>query len=172
MLVALPSMAQRRGETMKVTAADDRKALVTPTDEGFVRNASGAYQVGSKLAMVAAVRATNPALKALGTRLVQEFIALGTKLKPAASGEKGYQWSHEPSPDDQKTLDALDRLDGKDLDRALGTQLVALMERMKAVFSAEAEKGRDPDLEPVAQQSVPWIDKRLREARALGAGAH
>jgi hypothetical protein len=169
MASAAPTQAQRRGETMKVTAADDRKATVTPTDEGFVRGASGAYQMGSKLAMIAATRATDPATKALGTSLVKDFMALGTQLKPAASGEKGYQWSHEPSPDDQKTLDAFDRLSDTDRDAALPTQLVALMERVRAVFTAEAEKGRDPDLKPLAEHASGWIDERLTQAKALHA---
>lgn len=171
-VVAMPTMAQRRGETMKVTPADDRKALVTPTDEGFVRNASGGYQAGSKLVMLAAVRATNPQLKALGETMVKDFIALGDRLKPAASGEKGYQWSHEAPPEADKCLDALERLSGAELDKALRTQLVAVMKGMKAAFATEAEKGRDPDLKPIAQQSGPWIEKRLREARSLDLGSH
>jgi hypothetical protein len=152
---------------MKVTAADERKATVTPTDEGFVRGASGAYQMGSKLAMLAATRATDPATKFLGAALVQDFIALGTQLKPAASGEKGYQWSHEPAPDDQKTLDVLNRLSDKDRDAALPTQLVALLERAQAVFAAEAEKGRDPDLKPIAEHASVWIQQRLTQAKKL-----
>jgi hypothetical protein len=160
--------SQRRGEAMKVTAADEEKATVTPTDEGFVRGASGAYQMGSKLAMMAAVRATDNAIKRQGSELVRDFIDFGARLKPAASGEKGYQWSADPSPDDQKTLDALSRLSGHALDSSLKIQLVALFERLGAVFGAEFEKGRDPDLKPVAQWGVLWSKRRLADVKTLG----
>jgi predicted outer membrane protein len=172
LIASAPAAAQRRGETMKVTAADARKALVTPTDEGFVRGASGAYQHGSKLAMLASIRATDPTAKALGARLVDDFIGFGTKLKPAASGEKGYQWSNAPAPDDQKSLDELERLQGADLDHALPVQFTALLEQLKAACAAEVEKGRDPDLKPVAREALPWIEKRLQEARALRGAPH
>lgn len=163
--------AQRRGETMKVTAADERKATVTPTDEGFVRNASGAYQFGSRLAMLAATRGEGAAGKRFGETLVKDFIELGERLKPAASGEKGYQWAHEPQPADEKTLAALERLSGRELDDALKPQFVALLQRLDAVFQAEAEKGRDPDLKPLSRDAATWVKKRLAEAKALPGGA-
>jgi putative membrane protein len=123
--------------------------------------------MGSKLAMITATRATDPGLKTLGSNLVKDFIRMGSQLKPAVSGEKGYQWSDKPAPEDQHTLDGLDRLSGGELDAALRRQLVALMERMDAVFSTEAAKGSDADLKPFAQRSAPWIKERLKQARSL-----
>lgn len=167
-LPPMPAHAQRRGQTMKVTAADSDKASVTPTDEGFVRGASAAYQMGGKLAMLAAVRASSADVKALGSELVKDFIRFGSELKPSASGEKGYQWANDAGPSDEKILSELDRLSGPSLDKALKVQLVALLERLEAACSAEVEKGRDPDLKPTAQKALPWIVARLEKARKLG----
>ena len=159
--------AQRRGETMKVSGADDRKAQVTPTDEGFVRNASGAYQMGSRLASLAAPRAGDPRVKAFAAAMVKDFVALGDALKLAGSGEKGYQWAERPSPEDDKVLDALGRMQGKSFDEAVPVQFVALLEKLRAALSTEIEKGRDPQLKPVAEKLLPTIESRLRQARAL-----
>ncbi|URL60090.1 DUF4142 domain-containing protein [Luteibacter flocculans] len=159
--------AQQRGGADQPQPAGDRKAQITPTDEGFVRGASDAYQMGSRLATLTAARASDPAVKSFGAAMVKDFIALSDALKPAASGEKGYQWAEQPAPEDSKILGALERMQGKSFDEAVPVQFVALLEKLRAALSTEIEKGHDPQVKPVAQKLLPTIENRLHQARAL-----
>lgn len=139
----------------------------TPTDSGFVTNASGAGVAEVKLSELAAAHASSAKVKTFAQRMIKDHTKAGDELKSIAAGTPGYGVAEAPPPASQKDIDALSRLKGADFDKEYAKIMVADHEKAVAIFEVESEKGSNKDLQAFAKKTLPTLQHHLTMAKAL-----
>ena len=139
----------------------------TPTDAGFYKNATGANVSEIELSQLALKQASSAKVKQFAQHMVDDHTKANEKLEGLRNGDKGYSTTTDPAPDDQKDLNALKMLNGKDFDREYAKVMVAGHEKAVAIYEVEAEKGSNPDMKAFAKQTLPTIKQHLKMAKAL-----
>lgn len=142
----------------------------TPTDAGFVTNASGAGLAEVELGKLAVTNGGSAKVKAFGQRMVDDHTKAGEELKNLASGDRGYSTAETPPPANQKDIDALKRLNGAAFDKEYAKVSVADHQKAVAIFEVEAEKGSNKELQAFAKKTLPTLKQHLKMARALNSG--
>ena len=137
-----------------------------------MRQAAAAERAEVAAGQLAAARASDPAVRAVGTELMQEqqaasrhlaLLALDTQIPLPARPAKG----------DRKQLDRLKALKGEAFDRAFLAQFgIAVQADMVTLFRREAQsKTLYPALRHYAQETLPVLEHGLQEARRVQAQA-
>jgi len=139
----------------------------TPTDAGFVTNASGAGVSEVALGKLAETNGGSQKVKDFGALMVKDHTAAGEKLKSLAAGDRGYATAESPPPANQKDINALERLNGPAFDKEFAKVMVADHQKAVAIFSAEADKGTSPELKAFAKETLPTLKEHLKMARGL-----
>jgi putative membrane protein len=139
----------------------------SPTDAGFVTNASGGGLAEIELGKLAQTHGGSAKVKAFGKQMVEDHTKAGEELKSLAAGDRGYSTAEAVPPSDQKDVNALERLKGAEFDKEYAKVMVADHQKTIAIFSAEAEKGSNKDLQAFARKTLPTLKEHLKMARAL-----
>lgn len=139
----------------------------TPTDAGFVANASGASVAEIKLSELAVTNASSTKVKTFAQHMITDHTKAGDELKSIASGTRGYSIADAPPPAAQKDLDALSRLKGADFDKEYAKVMVSDHEKAVTIFEVEAEKGSNKELQSFAKKTLPTLKDHLKQAKAL-----
>lgn len=139
----------------------------TPTDAGFVTNASGANVAEVKLSELAATNASSAKVKSFAQHMIADHTKAGDELKSLAAGDRGYATADTPPPAAQKDIDALSRMKGADFDKEYAKVMVADHEKAVAIFEVEAEKGSNKDLQAFAKKTLPTLKQHLTMAKTL-----
>ena len=142
----------------------------TPTDAGFVTNASGAGLTEVAIGKLAADHSQSQKVKDFGQLMVKDHTAAGDELKELAAGDRGYATAEAPPPANQKDINALERLNGPAFDKEFAKVMVADHQKAIAIFEVEAEKGSNKDLQGFAKKTLPTLKEHLKMARALNSG--
>lgn len=142
----------------------------TPTDAGFYKNASAAGIAEVELSKLAQTKASSQAVKKFADTMVTDHQKANDELEGLRSGDKGYSLAHEPAPDSQKDIDALEHLSGSAFDREYMKIMVQDHEKAVAIFEAEAEKGSSEQLKNFATKTLPTLKHHLEMARSLNRG--
>lgn len=73
----------------------------------------------------------------------------------------------EPSPDEQKSAQKLEQMQGAQFDETYAHMMVKDHEQDVALFKQEAQSGKDPQLKEFAQKTLPTLEEHLRMAKQL-----
>lgn len=118
------------------------KAQATDQDKQFLAKASQGNYDEIKLGELAESKATNPAVKAFGQRMVRDHTALGEKMKPFAEN-----WGLTPptsfDEDAQKEYDKLSGLSGADFDKEYIDDMVSDHTKDLKLFTNEVNDTHD-----------------------------
>lgn len=142
----------------------------TPTDAGFVTNASGAGLAEIEAAKLADTNAGSDKVKTFARQLVADHTKANEELKSLAAGDRGYATAESPPPADQKDINALKMLNGAAFDKEFAKVMVADHQKAVAIFEVEVEKGSNKDLQAFASKTLPTLKEHLKMARALNTG--
>lgn len=132
--------------------------------QGFLRAAAEINMTEMKLGQLAQDRASAPAIKKLGERLVTDHAKMNKDLTQLAK-------SHDvtlPEKLDkmhQKLVDQLQNLKGTEFDKAFAKDMVAGHEKAIHRFESEAKNGQDSEVKAWAERWLPALRAHLELAK-------
>lgn len=147
--------------------ADRRDADAGP-DEAFLRQAGQAHLAEILWGGIAAQRAQRPAVKEFAQRLVDEHRILYDRLEQVAQS-KNLALPAAPPDEAERFADRLRDRPIAEFDREYLDRVVRAHEADLALYQAQMEQGRDPDIVAYAAKGVPALQEHLRIARDLAA---
>lgn len=135
-------------------------------DAGFVAEAAEMNVMEAALAGLAGRRATSEEVRQFASALRTDHKAASDELKALAGSKR---WAYPRSMDSLQTqaLQALDRSQGPEFDRAFVDAMVSSHERAIRSFTMAAASAADPELKAFAQKQLPVLHAHLRRARSL-----
>ena len=133
---------------------DDAQFVVNTADAGMTEIQAG--QLAEQMGMAKDV-------KKYGTMMVKDHTAAADKLK-AIAASKNMTLPAALSPDAQKTIDDLQKKQGKDFDKAYIDQMVADHKKVISAFESEAKNGSDADIRGFADSTLHTLRHHLDEA--------
>src|SRR5260370_13956898 len=135
-------------------------------DETFAKKAAAGGMAEVKLGQLAEERASNPAVKNFGRRMVQDHSKANNELKTVTSKEN-IELPNEMDKSDQATYERLSKLSGDAFDRAYARDMVKDHSKDVAEFQKEAKNGRDESVKNFAAQTLPALQSHLDQARQI-----
>jgi putative membrane protein len=111
-------------------------------DKKFLAMAAQSDQNEIALSQLAQQKATNPAVKAFGKKMVTEHTKMIESMKPFADSW-GLTPPNGPDADHQKELDKLNGLSGTDFDKEYISQMVTDHSKALSAFTSEAKDTKD-----------------------------
>lgn len=153
-LVPSSVFAQATSEKMGVS---DSLFAITAADGGMTEVIMA--QMGVK-------KATNPELKKFSEQMVEEHTKVNNQLKELAA-RKGMTLPTTISPGHQFCGQSLMGLSGEEFDTAYAVSQLILHMDTVAVFSAEAERGQDPDIKAFAAKTLPHIKAHTKHLKPI-----
>jgi putative membrane protein len=110
--------------------------------------------------------ADSQSLRDYGRMLVAHHTEANDQLANLAE-QKGIALPEAPTPDQQRKLERLEKLDGAKLDRAAQRQAVESHVKSIQKFRLAANQARDPEVRAFAREQLPMLEDHLRVARQL-----
>lgn len=127
------------------------KAQATDQDKQFLTNASQGNYDEIQLGKLAEQKATNPAVKDFGHRMVTDHTKLTEKMKPYAD-EWGIAAPTALSSDAQKEYDNLQGKSGNDFDKAYMSDMVSDHSKDLDAFNKEVKDTKDTKFRTSVEQ--------------------
>ncbi len=127
------------------------KAQATDQDKQFLTNASQGNYDEIQLGKLAEEKATNPAVKAFGRRMVTDHTRLTEKMKPYADSW-GISAPDALSSDAQKEYNKLQGLSGKDFDKEYISDMVTDHSHDLDAFTKEVKDTKDAKFRASVEQ--------------------
>ena len=139
-------------------------------DRNFVTTAAvdGMYEV--EVAKVAAQKATDPAVKAFASMLVEHHTQVNNELKQLA-GSRNVQLPTELPSNKKEELKKLQQASGAAFDRQF-VQEVGIKDHQDDIraFEKASVDAKDPELKAWAGKTLPQLREHLAQARTLPGG--
>ena len=149
-----------------------RQAQPVITDSDFIIKAAEAGMKEFEFGQVAAERASNPDVKALGRRLVVDHSILNEELIKLARS-KGVALTVTLKTDPTVLLRpgaptaSLTSVEGPAFDRAFIDQMVKDHQEAFDLFHAQAEEGKDAEIKDWAEKKLLTLKEHLRLSKDL-----
>jgi len=118
-----------------------------------------------KLGQLAQQKATSPAVKNFGARMVMDHSKANDQLAAIAM-QKGVPTATAINAKDQALYDKLSSMSGSQFDTAYINAMVADHKTDIAEFEKQAKSGHDPDLKKFAMDTLPTLQEHLKMAEA------
>ncbi len=135
-------------------------------DASFAVEAGGGGLAEVELGRLATQRASDPAVRDFGQRMVTDH-GNGNAELMALARQKGIALPAEPPAHHRAMRDRLSGLAGPEFDRAYMRAMVDDHVKDVAAFEREAAQGRDPDLKAWAAKTLPTLRDHLTQARSI-----
>jgi putative membrane protein len=136
----------------------------TKMDDTFAKKAAEGGLTEVALGQLAAQKASDPAVKAFGQRMVDDHSKANDQLKNIASQEN-LQLPTEPNARDKAEKARLDKLSGAAFDKAYMNHMVMEHKKDIAAFQREANNGKDDAIKNFASQTLPTLQDHLKQAQ-------
>lgn len=149
-------------QTTPTTSAGHRAA----SDREFVRKAAQGGLAEVQLGQLATEKAASPEVKQFGQRMVDDHTKANDQLKEIAQ-QQGIQIPDQLDAKDAATKARLEKLSGKEFDRAYMHDMVTDHTKDVTEFKHEASSGKDSAVRSFAQQTVPTLEDHLKEAKNI-----
>jgi putative membrane protein len=134
-----------------MTCTSKAKAQATDDDKKFLTQASQGNYDEIQLGKLAEEKATNPAVKRFGERMVTDHTKLTEKMKPFAD-EWGIAAPTALSSDAQKEYDNLKGKSGADFDKAYISDMVSDHSKDLDAFTKEVKNTKDAKFKASVEQ--------------------
>lgn len=136
------------------------------SDREFVRKAAEGGLAEVQLGQLASEKAASPEVKQFGQRMVDDHTKANDQLKQIAQ-QQGIALPDKLDAKDAAIKARLEKLSGKNFDRAYMHDMVTDHTKDVTEFKHEANGGRDSAVKSFAQQTVPTLESHLKEARNI-----
>ncbi len=134
-------------------------------DTNFIQKAAQGGQAEVELGRLAAERASSPAVKQFGQKMVDDHGRANDELKSIAEN-KGVTLPTTLDAKDQRTKDELSKLSGAEFDRAYMEDMVKDHKADISEFRRESERGTDPEVKAFAAKTLPVLEQHLKLAES------
>ncbi len=150
-------------------ATQSQTTRLSKTDHDFLTKAAHDGMAAVELGKLAASKATDEQVKQMGQKLADDHTKVNDQLMSLAQS-KGVTVPTGLDKADQKKIDKLSRLSGKDFDKAFMNEVKKDHEKDISLFKKEAKDGKDPDLKAFASQTIPALESHLSMAKEMSTG--
>lgn len=151
-LAAFPAAAQQAA-----------KPELSRQDRNFAEHAMAGSMMEVQLGKLADQRAENEAVKRFGQRMITDHAQANEKLSQIGS-RLGLSAPSELPREQRRTVDKLAGLSGAEFDRAYMAAMIDDHKKDIGEFRRQAERGENPELKTLAQQTLPTLEQHLRLA--------
>jgi putative membrane protein len=138
------------------------------TDSTFMSNAAKGGMAEVELGELAQQKATSPAVKQFGERMIKDHSDANDKLKAIAAA-KGVALPETASVLQQASKAKLNLMSGKDFDKSYIKGMVSDHKADIKEFQDEAANGKDPDLKAFARATLPTLQAHLKRAESIAS---
>lgn len=142
----------------------DSKA--SPEAAAFMQKAAIGGMAEVELGKLAQERASNPAVKQFGARMVRDHGKANAELKTLAKS-KGVALPTKLDAKHASVRDELAKLSGADFDRAYVDAMNEDHEHDVAEFRQTADSGKDAEVAAFAKRTLPTLEEHLTEVQRL-----
>src|SRR5262245_45172074 len=133
-------------------------------DQEFARKVAAGGEAELALAKLALQKSSSPEVKNLASRIQTDHMKANDELKKIASKE-GWDLPAEPTADQKKVEQKLEKLSGAEFDREYTALMVKNHQANIPVFEREASRGSDPALKQFASSMLPTLKEHLELAQ-------
>jgi len=163
-LVAGGAMAQN--STPAGTSSATHTANKAGGDAMFVRKASAAGAAEVALGKLGQSQGQSDQVKQFGAQMVKDHTAANDELSSIAS-EKGLTVATDSSAKDAAAAKAIGAKQGAAFDAAFSKKMLTDHKQAVALFTKEADSGKDSDLKAFAAKTLPTLKHHLEMAQSL-----
>ena len=149
-------------QTTATTSSGQRAS----SDREFVRKAAQGGLAEVQLGQLATEKAASPEVKQFGQRMVDDHTKANDQLKQIAQ-QQGIEVPDQLDAKDAATKARLEKLSGKECDRAYMHDMGTDHTKDVTEFKHEANSGKDSAVKSFAQQTVPTLEDHLKEAKSI-----
>jgi putative membrane protein len=148
-------------DTMDQSASRVNPTVAPPA--AFMKSMAQSNLAEIELGNLAQQKASDPAVRAFGKRMVTDHTTLNDQLKQAAS-QMNTPLPSSPSPAEMQQMQSLQGMSGKAFDRAYMDYMLSDHEADVREVQREAEFSTDPAVKNLAAQALPVLENHLRLA--------
>jgi len=145
------------------TKTDNSK--LSKADSQFVMEAAQGGLMEVQLGKLAQEKASHEKVKEFGKRMEQDHGKTNSELKKIAA-DKGIQLPDNLDKKHKSKVDKLAKLSGANFDRQYMQEMVSDHKADIKKFERQADKGKDPDLQKLAGQTLPTLKEHLQLAES------
>ena len=131
----------------------------------FATNAAQGGMAEVEMGRLASEKASDPAVKAFGARMVADHSKANAELKSLAA-RKGMQLPAEMNSSQKSEVDKLSKLTGADFDKEYMSTMLSNHETDVKDFETQSKDGNDPDIKGFAGKTLPTLQEHLQMARS------
>jgi len=139
---------------------------IDETDQTFMKEAAIGDQAEIQLGQMAQAKASNPAVKSFGQRMIKDHSDASDKLKNIAQTQH-ISLPIELDPEHKNTAGALSRLSGPQFDKAYMQLMVQEHTKDVNKFKQEAASAHDETIKQFAAATLPTLESHLNEAKQV-----
>lgn len=145
---------------------DGANKMRNSSDLAFAIQAAQGGIAEVKFGQLAAEKAANPQLKALGERMVTDHTNINNELKSIATA-KSTTLPSDLNGKDQSEYNKLSRLSGSKFDSSYVKAMIKDHEEDIKEFRKEADKGKDPQVKAFASRTLPVLQSHLASIKSI-----
>jgi putative membrane protein len=160
--LALGAAGMALGQGASRTA--DKSADNFGADSKFVQAAASGGMLEVRLGELAATKASNPAVRQFGQRMVRDHSMANKQLMSALTAS-GIRPPMAMLDKDVTTFNHLAKLSGAEFDKAYMKHMVEDHKHDVAAFEKEAKDGKDAKVKAFAEQTLPTLKEHLKLAQ-------
>jgi putative membrane protein len=134
-------------------------------DRQFIMKAAEGGMMEVRLGQLAQQRATNPAVKQFGQRMVKDHSKANSRLMQIAQ-KRNVTPPKQLGTEQQQMIDHMSQLQGAAFDQAYMAHMVEDHQKDLALFQQQARRGRDPSLRTFARSTLPTLRTHFQIARS------
>lgn len=171
---AIPAGAQEQRQYGKqpertITAnpsANNPVKGVDETDQRFMKDAALGNEAEIQLGQMAQEKASSPAVKSFGERMIKDHSDANTKLKAIAQSQH-ISLPIALDPQHRETAEGLSKLSGPQFDQAYMRLMVKEHTEDVDKFKKEAADAHDDTVKQFATATLPVLESHLKEAQQV-----
>jgi putative membrane protein len=148
------------------SSASHGASKVVGGDAMFVQKASAAGAAEVALGKLGQSQGQSDQVKQFGAQMVKDHTSANDELSSIAS-EKGLTVATEPSAKDVAAAKAIGAKQGAAFDAAFSKKMLMDHKQAVALFTKEADSGKDSDLKAFAAKTLPTLKHHLEMAQSL-----
>jgi len=155
--------AGQTGQTSSM--ASNKTTTNMAADQKFIHEAAIGGMAEVELGKLAEQNASNPEVKSLGQRMVDDHSKANDELKTLAQN-KNITLPTELDAKHKALRDRLSKLQGAQFDRAYMQAMVQDHKKDVSEFRHESTSAKDPDVKSFASKTLPTLEEHLKLAES------
>lgn len=146
--------------------AEDKKSILSTTDEAFVKEAGASGMGEVKIATLGTQKAASADVKAFAQMMVDDHTKANAELQALAKG-KGVELSQVIDSAHADKFQKLEKYSGAEFDKEFLSEMVSAHKKVVSNFESEQKKATDNEVKAFVDKTLPTLKAHLDKAKAL-----